>query len=453
MRWSNVRVAGVLVVGACDPGQPPPDASPSDTGTVTSEGPSFAWPTLIVDEPALLTGTYPDQGRFGWWLDASPGSGLAVASGYGPYDPDRGSERPELGVVFAEPPGTAELLIWPDRANVFDVRAGEGPDGEVCVALVIVNEGVVIVEDLQPGAALNAEDFAVRYEDDGSRLERIDLGDVSGDGIADLVSTHMNGDPDGWAHLITWLGPLPAEVSRTDADRDEPLAYEAYPYADSLHVVDADGDGLGDVVGGGSDPDGDDGALWWAPQGAGPTEFVLDQDGAWGHDLDLDVADLDGDGAADVVMGTGYAEDRDGAVSVFLGPFDGLRATSDADARIVAAQRGTYLGQAVHVARDADGDGAPDLLLGARGEDGVQGGRVWVYPASVRGDVRTYGTGTLEIVGPAQSELFGSELTSGDFDGDGLSDVLIGAPASGLSWLSGALYQVRGADIRDAAAR
>jgi hypothetical protein len=109
----------------------------------------------------------------------------------------------------------------------------------------------------------------------------------------------------------------------------------------------------------------------------GPGEFDVDQhtptrlDGEFANDwlgFDVEVADLDGDGQDDLLVGAPgvFAYDNlPGKVLVFRGPLaPGTLTVADAAAVFVGEQMGDHAGAALATG-DFDGDGQPDLAIGA----------------------------------------------------------------------------------------
>jgi hypothetical protein len=138
--------------------------------------------------------------------------------------------------------------------------------------------------------------------------------------------------------------------------------------------------------------------------------------------------DVNGDGYADVIIGARlYAnnEPNEGRAFVYHGSASGLSLTPDWTAEIDLD--GAQFGRAVAPAGDVNGDGFADVLVGAPfydNEDPDEGG-VFVYHGSASG---LSPTADLVIEGNQESAQFGFTLmTAGDVNGDGYSDVIVGA--------------------------
>jgi glycosylphosphatidylinositol phospholipase D len=144
--------------------------------------------------------------------------------------------------------------------------------------------------------------------------------------------------------------------------------------------------------------------------------------------------DIDGDGLADLLVGAPGVdlEGSDiGQAFLFHGP---LTADGEAPDLAAATLRGEFngdlAGSAVDGGVDVDGDGAPDLLVGAPGHDqvGSGAGLSYLVYGPVSGEVELKFSGA-SVEARARRDASGTSVALvGDANGDGFGDLLIGSP-------------------------
>jgi hypothetical protein len=206
-------------------------------------------------------------------------------------------------------------------------------------------------------------------------------GDVNGDGYADLVVGAPGADPGGRMYAGTasvFLGSAsgvaarPARVLEGADERD----WFGFSVASA---GDVNGDGYADLIVGAPGPvpydvrAGTASVFLGSASGVAATPARVlegaDAEGAFGLSV-ASAGDVNGDGYADLVVGapgdTSWfwgVHDRAGSVSVFLGGAYGISAMP---ARVLAgAAVGDRFGWSVASARDGNGDGYVDLIVGA----------------------------------------------------------------------------------------
>jgi hypothetical protein len=267
-------------------------------------------------------------------------------------------------------------------------------------------------------------------------------GDVDGDGFADVVVGATFADPGGRTDAGTasvYLGS-PTGLSSTPALGLEGVAANDHFGRSVASAGDVDGDGFADVVVGAPRADPGDRidagtarVYLGSSAGLSSTPALVLEGVAAGDFFGESVAsagDVDGDGFADLVVCARLADPGGrtdaGTASVYLGSPAGLSSTAALVLEGVAAN--DNFGMPAASARDVDGDGFADVIVGARLAD--PGGRTDAGTASVYlgSPAGLSSTPALVLEGVAAGDFFGGSFANaGDVDGDGFADVVVGA--------------------------
>jgi len=295
------------------------------------------------------------------------------------------------------------------------------------------------------------------------------LGDLDGDGVPDLAVGAGGDDAGGSAAGAVWIlfmnadGTVRAEqeISNTQGGLvGSPLQPAAIFGISVAGLGDLDGDGVPDLAVGAV---GDDEA---APSAGAMWVLLLDNDGTvksqqkittgvggFGGTLTMNnsfgyaiasLGDLDGDGVVDLAVGARGDLDGGsgrGAVWILFLNNDG---TVKAEQKISDTQGGfggllddrDAFGSGVAGLGDLDGDGVPDLAVGATGDadGGSFRGAMYVCLLRTDGTVKAEHK-TSDLMGfldLQDLDQFGSSIgTIGDLDGDGVVDLAVSVPQFG----------------------
>ncbi len=150
--------------------------------------------------------------------------------------------------------------------------------------------------------------------------------------------------------------------------------------------------------------------------------------------------DVDGDGYADVLIGASGKNRQGtdwGVAYVFRGSPDGVRSSDSVQLTVPSSNNYDHFGFTVAGAGDLDGDGYADVAVGSPGIDqagdsaGTDRGAVYVFRGSAVGILETAAQ-RLEAPVPLDFDRFGYAIAgAGDVDADGFADLLVGAPGRG----------------------
>ncbi len=373
----------------------------------------------------------------------------------------------------------APAWVWGEDSFSYETIDANGETQEATVRVIVRPTSILLSH-----VALGFGGFAIDGEGAGDWAGSAVAGgaDLTGDGVSDLVvgafGATPNGGVSGRSYVVRGGGnPSPFLADAADARSGFAIDGEAAAdlSGDAVGVVgDVDGDGIDDILVGarGSDIAGTDSGRAYVVFGGMTTGVTLADvaagtggfaiDGETGGDrCGLAVAgagDVDGDGRGDLIVAAPYAPGGSefGRVYVVFGKADGLAvALSDVAAGIGGfvidgEDDGDRAGASVAAGGDIDGDGLSDIVVGAPGANaqGPSSGRVYVVFGKADGESVPLanvvaGDGGFAIDGEAAADQAGASVGGAiDVDGDGLHDVIIGAPGAGAD--AGRAYVVRG---------
>lgn len=309
-----------------------------------------------------------------------------------------------------------------------DVIVGAVND-DLAGGLSSIGPGAAYVYSGSNGALLHV--FGGVSGDDDFGSDVAGAGDVNNDGFADLIVGAPLHDP---------IGLPSAGMARVFSGVDGSVLYTFY--GSSSHqgfggsvdgLGDVDGDGIDDFAIGGSErvpfnPNPSPGIVRVYSGATGTVIVTLTGDNAGdGFGTALSCAgDVDGDGIPDLIVGAPF-DDNNGLSSGSVRVFSG--ATWMPLYNTVGDHAGAHMGLTVSGAGDVDRDGFDDLIVGAPYTNGVdiEVGCIKVFSGATGSLLYSvYGQQFLDRLGSAISD-------AGDVNGDGHDDVLYSIVGSSLS--------------------
>ncbi|AGY57044.1 integrin alpha [Gloeobacter kilaueensis] len=430
-------------------------------------GRSFAGRSYVVfgkrnGQPIELSGLESGSSKAGFAINGSqPGdqSGDSV-SGAGDINGD----------------GLADLIVGaPDASPNGHNRAGRsyvvfGKRNNQPVELAALDNGTSQAGFVIDGSQAN----------DYSGVSVSSAGDINGDGIPDLIVGALGASPDGRAgagRSYVVFGKHDSQSvelsSLEDGTSQAGFVIDGSQPSDASGVAvdgagDVNGDGIPDLIVGAflADPGGHATAgrsyvvfgkhdsqsveLSSLEDGTGQAGFVIDGSQVEDHSgISVGGAgDVNGDGLADLVVGTNPEQGAGRSYVIFgksaLQPVelaDIDNGTSQAGFVIDGSQPFDRAGSAVGGAGDVNGDGLADVIVGAPGADPASqssAGRSYVVfgktnsqPVQLSGIDTGSNRAGFVIDGSQANDNSGTSVSgAGDVNGDGLADVIVGAPGA-----------------------
>ena len=376
-------------------------------------------------------------------LGARPGDGLGFAAAAADLNGD-GIDDITLGAPFGGP--LDQPASDPGRVYIIFGR----PDLPATVDLAAEPSDVVLT------GATSGAFFG----------DSIAAGDVNGDGTADLIVGATfdsyqpeDGPPVRGGAVLVFFGRdgWPDTLTSGEADVAVYGAEDFDELGDFVASGDINGDGFDDIIATAEAADGPDNARPTAAEVhvvfgdadiQGAFEIARGQQhlsvyGAFQQDtlgFSLAAGDVDGDGIDDLVMGARGANGPDntitraGQVYVLSGSGDLPRSVDLADlpdfvGAFHGASPSTLMGTSEAVA-DLDGDGRSELIMGARSATALSrpdAGVVYVSEAPAGGDLVSVEGEALRVAvyGAADDENLGSNVAVADFNGDGQLELIV----------------------------
>jgi hypothetical protein len=264
-------------------------------------------------------------------------------------------------------------------------------------------------------------------------------GDVNGDGFSDVIvgaEDYDNGNTDeGVVFIYHGSGAGINTVAAASVESNQDLSQFGFSVSSA---GDVNGDGYSDVFVGaylfdnGEINEGAGFIYHGSAAGINPAIAAMVQSDQAGANLGAFVAcagDINGDGYSDIISGANSydnGQNNEGAAYVYFGSAAGVNTT--AAAILESNQAFANFGRGVASAGDVNGDGYSDVIVGASQYDNPENneGAAFVYHGSAAG-LNTLYTTTTEP-NQANANLGFSVAGAGDVNADGYSDVIVGAP-------------------------
>ena len=264
--------------------------------------------------------------------------------------------------------------------------------------------------------------------------------DVNADGRPDVVvgapGANQNGAQSGAAYVYSGLnGQL---IHAFFGQAGQRLGYSA------ALLLDVNADGKGDVLVGAPEDTSQPGRalVYSGATGAPLFTFIGASPGDRMGEVLTSLGDYDHDGIGDFaigVPGSNWFGADSGSALVYGGPQSSLKFSA------FGSTAGIQFGSAIGLAGDIDGDGKDDVIIGEQSSEQ----RVTIVSPFLESEIMTLSgpsTGGQTGSGAAFAYSFGAAVSgAGDVNGDGFSDIIIGAPLdSSTGTTSGGIFVFSG---------
>ncbi len=372
---------------------------------------------------------HDDEGRALLWYGGSSGLGALGTPGNADWNVEGDQSNAHLGTV-----ATAGDVNGDGLSDVI-VGAVDYDNGQS-------NEGKAFVYLGSAGSLTQAISWTVHGEPNGYfGFPLASVGDVNGDGFSDVaVADHTvsNGQTaEGRVYVYYGSPTSPPTTPSWTAEGEQAYLYFGFSFGTA---GDVNGDGFSDLIVGGVGNDhspavpGTVFVYYGSATGLATTPSWSTQgDPLYGFGVSVGTAgDVDGDGYADVVIGSIYYSNgqfTEGRAYLYRGSANGLESTPAWTAE--SDQAMAYFGRCVGTAGDVDADGFSDVIIGAPLYSNGQSseGKTYLYRGSPSG-LSSGAAWTAEGNDPGAGFGFLAR-SAGDVNGDGFTDVIVGASGYG----------------------
>ena len=287
------------------------------------------------------------------------------------------------------------------------------------------------------------------------------LGDLNGDGVGDIAVGATGDDTGGtdrgafYIHFLNSDGSIKSKVKIDGNTTNGATLSDSDFYGNVTYIGDLNGDGVGDLAVGASWDDAggqDKGAVYihfMNTDGSIDSTVKIDDTTSNGPTLSTEdyygtgiasLGDLNGDGVRDIAVGARGDDaggDGRGAVHIHFMNTDGsidstVEINSDTTNGPTITNSARY-GSSLSSIGDLNGDGVADLAVGATfdSQDSLLDGSLHIHFMNTDGSIdSTVEINSATVNGPnlIAVDLYGYSVTSlGDLNGDGVSDLAVGA--------------------------